>query len=405
MREPSSDPGRPTVLVLASTYPRWADDHEPGFVHELCKRLLPHFHVIALVPDAPGADPNGLLDGVEVVRYRYAPRPLQTLVFNGGIVTNLRRSLWKWALVPGFVLAQWWAARRILRQRRVDAIHAHWLIPQGLIARALRRSHGTPYLVTSHGGDLFGLRGALPSKIKRTVLRNASATTVVSTAMRDAIAGLGIDTSSVDVEPMGVDLIGRFRPDANVTRQSGQLLFVGRLVEKKGLRYLLEALPDIRKNRPDVTLIVAGFGPERQALEAQARSLGQGDAVHFIGPVSQSDLPHLYQRASIVVAPFVQAASGDQEGLGLVVVEALGCGANVVVSDLPATRELGEAISGLYRVPPANHKALSDAVLAALQALTTSADTRCADLMRFDWNIRAAAYADRLHSIIKQHRC
>lgn len=400
MRESPSDPGRRTVLVLASTYPRWADDHEPGFVHELCKRLLPHFHVIALVPDAPGADPDGLLDGVEVVRYRYAPRPLQTLVFNGGIVTNLRRSRWKWALVPGFVLAQWWAARRILRQRRVDAIHAHWLIPQGLIARALRRSHGTPYLVTSHGGDLFGLRGALLTRLKRRVASDASGMTVVSTAMRDEAHRLGLRPPRLDVLPMGVDLVERFKPDAKIARESGQLLFVGRLVEKKGLRYLLEALPDIRKSRPDTTLIVAGFGPERPALEAQIKALGQSNAVHFIGPVSQSDLPRLYQRASIVVAPFVKAASGDQEGLGLVVVEALGCGAHVIVSDLPATRELGEAIPGLYRTAPANHQAISDAVLTALRAPTRSADTRCADLMRFDWTIRAEAYAGLLHSLL-----
>lgn len=63
-----------TVLVLASTYPRWENDHEHRFVHELCKRLTQQFHVIALVPDAVNADPNGFLDGVQVVRYKYAPK-------------------------------------------------------------------------------------------------------------------------------------------------------------------------------------------------------------------------------------------------------------------------------------------------------------------------------------------
>jgi len=55
---------RPTLLVLASTYPRWRNDPEPGFVHELCRRLTQRFDVIALVPDAPGADAGGLLGGV-----------------------------------------------------------------------------------------------------------------------------------------------------------------------------------------------------------------------------------------------------------------------------------------------------------------------------------------------------
>ena len=98
---------RPTLLVLASTYPRRAGDHEPGFVHELCRRLAERFEVIALVPDAPGADASGMLDGVEVVRYRYAPHTLQTLVPNGGIVANLRAARWKWLLLPGFIIGQW----------------------------------------------------------------------------------------------------------------------------------------------------------------------------------------------------------------------------------------------------------------------------------------------------------
>ena len=128
---------RPTVLVLASTYPRWANDPEPAFVHEVCRRLVDRFEVIALVPDAPDADPDGLMDGVRVVRYRYAPRMLQTLVNNGGIATNLKRSPWKWLLVPTFVLMQYLAGRRMMRERRIDVIHAHWLLPQGLVAYRL----------------------------------------------------------------------------------------------------------------------------------------------------------------------------------------------------------------------------------------------------------------------------
>ena len=78
---------RPVLLVLASTYPRWADDHEPGFVHELARRLTDRFRVLALVPHSPGSSTRETLDGVEVIRYRYAPGRLETLVNDGGIVT------------------------------------------------------------------------------------------------------------------------------------------------------------------------------------------------------------------------------------------------------------------------------------------------------------------------------
>ena len=93
-----------TLLVLASTYPRWANDHEPGFVHELCKRLTSEFNVIALVPDAVDADPNGLLDDVHVIRYRYAPKKLQSLVNNGGIVNNLKTFFFFFFFVLSFLI-------------------------------------------------------------------------------------------------------------------------------------------------------------------------------------------------------------------------------------------------------------------------------------------------------------
>ena len=67
---------KPRLLVLASTYPRWRDDHEPGFVHELAKRQTDRFDVTVLTSSAPGAATHEHNDGVEVVRYRYAPRPL-----------------------------------------------------------------------------------------------------------------------------------------------------------------------------------------------------------------------------------------------------------------------------------------------------------------------------------------
>ena len=100
---------RPRLLVLASTYPRWQDDPEPAFVHELSKRLVPDFDVLVLTPHAPGAAVEETMEGVRVVRYRYAPARFETLVSSGGIVGNLRAARWKWLLVPLFLFAQAWA--------------------------------------------------------------------------------------------------------------------------------------------------------------------------------------------------------------------------------------------------------------------------------------------------------
>ena len=284
-------PSLPCLLVLASTYPRWSSDSEPGFVHELAKRLTSRFRVLVLCPHSPGAPHYDLLDGVEVVRYRYAPECLETLVNNGGIVTNLKRHRLKHLLVPGFVLMQLWNAWRICRREEVAVIHAHWLVPQGLTAACLGfLSRGAPkFLLTSHGADLFALRARPLQSIKRIILRRATQITAVSQAMLPSLAALGAAGDKVSVASMGVDMTKDFVPNGQVERSVNELLFVGRLVEKKGVRYLIEALPKVRHLLPAVTLTIAGFGPEEAFLKSRVHQLGLNSAVKFLGAVPQKE--------------------------------------------------------------------------------------------------------------------
>jgi len=390
------------LLVLASTYPRWRDDHEPGFVHELARRLTDRFDVTVLTPHAAGAELRQRLDGVDVLRYRYAPQRFETLVHDGGIVANLKRSRWKYLLLPGFAMMQAWAVWRLLRSRHVDLVHAHWLIPQGLVAALVQRLPGgaVPFVVTSHGADLFALRGAAMEAAKRFVLRHASAATVVSEAMRTELGHLGVERDRVVVQPMGVDLAERFLPDPSVHRSRDELLFVGRLVEKKGLRHLIDALPLALHARPSMFLTVAGFGPEEAALRAQVDRLGLQDKVHFLGAVGQAELPGLYRRAAMFVAPFVRAESGDQEGLGLVLVEAIGCGCPILAGDVPAVAQvLGNGFDEMV-VDPRDTRGLAHRIVRALSdpvsAHQRAAQLRAATCDRFDWS----AVRDRYASVL-----
>jgi glycosyltransferase involved in cell wall biosynthesis len=401
----SADIRRPRLLVLASTYPRWSDDPEPGFVHELNKRLTGQFEVSVLCPHAKNAAPQDIMDGVNIRRFRYAPSNLETLVNNGGIVGNLKRSLWKWLLVPGFLFAMTWSAMREVRNQHPDVIHAHWLIPQGMVAALLQlvTRKPIPFLVTSHGGDLFALRSSPLQAIKRWVAERAAGMTVVSHAMRDELDLIGVDSTNVQVQPMGVDLTVRFTPDPSIERSHDEILFVGRLVEKKGLRYLIEAMPEILRKHPLAYLTIVGFGPEEQERKTQVAALGLQHKIHFIGAVGQSDLPALYRRVAVFVAPFVQAGSGDREGLGLVAVEAAGCGCPVIASDLPAVMDVF-GTGGAVLVPPGSATNLATAVCGLLLGELSShePDNEFLSVLRkkFDWDAVAARYASLLAGLI-----
>lgn len=406
MSDKASKSGKrlPRLLVLASTYPRWANDAEPGFVHELSKQLITRFDITVLCPHAPGAAGHEHLEGVQIRRYRYAPARLERLVNDGGIITNLRRNPWTALLVPSFMLGQLLAAVRLLRSQPPDVIHAHWIIPQGLIAvlaTALSRAN-PPIVVTSHGADLFALHGKLLTAIKKFVLRRASGISVVSEAMRGRIATLGANKNEVLVAPMGTDLTRRFHPDPAHPRKKAELLFVGRLVEKKGLRHLIQALPLVLEQHPEATLVVVGFGPEEAACRALAADLGLQHQVHFVGATPQSQLSAFYRSATTLVAPFVIADSGDQEGLGLVMVEALGCHCPVITTKIPAVQQVFGGRWPPYAATSGDPNSLAEQIIRLLdepaQAERWAAVVRDELLPRFDHAEVARIYGDFLYS-------
>ena len=338
---------------------------------------------------------------MHVIRFPYFLKPWENLAtHSGGIINRLRANPLNYFLVPFFLIGLFLAFLRLLRTQQFDIIHAHWIIPQGLavvLACALLNKK-IPVICTSHGGDLYTLRARLLQWVKRRVIDRCDALTVVSHAMRETVLDMGVSPEKVKVISMGVDLANFYTPPASTDfRSSSELLFVGRFVEKKGLHVLLAAMPKIIDKCPDVHLTIAGAGPMEDQVKTEVLKSNLSEKVRFLGMLPQSELPALYRRAAIAVFPFIVASSGDQEGLGLVVVEAMGCECPVIASALPAIRDtVAHEKTGML-VEPGNSKALADAVIAALQSPDIRAkmavNARQYVLERFDWENVAGKYA------------
>lgn len=385
------------ILVLASTYPARAGDTTPGFVHELCRRLVALGHAVeVLTPHLPDSAALEVLDGVRVIRFRYAPRRLETLVGAGGIVSRLRAAPLRLALVPLFLASFARALNRAVSAGRPDVVHAHWLIPQGMLAALLLPRLGVPFVCTAHGGDLFALRARAFRGLRGLVVARAAGITVVSNYMREVLVQEGVPAARVEVASMGVDLASRFVPPPTLARDPRGIVFVGRLVEKKGVAVLLEACARLRATHPEFRLRIVGDGPERPSLEREASRLGIDGLVEFLGAKPQADLPALYASAAIAVVPSIVDRIGDQEGLGLVTIEAIGCGCAVLASDLAAIRDVivdgetgllaraGDAADFAHQLA----RLLDDAPLRErlVLAARTSVD-------RYDWQAIGARYA------------
>lgn len=399
---------RKKVLVLTSTFPRWGGDNEPPFVFELSRRLGEQFDVLVLAPHAAGAKCSESMAGIDVVRFRYFFARWERLAYQGGILANLKRSRWCYLLLPFFFVAQLVALVRILRRQRIDVIHAHWLIPQGLtvaIAGLLLKKM-PPLICTSHGGDLLGLNGGLLRPIKRWVIGRSARLTVVSHAMADCALSQGAKPEQLQVISMGVDTRMLFAPGAPIKRANNEILFVGRLVEKKGCMYLLDAMPEILKHHPDARLTIVGDGAMGQELKQHATSLGIAHAVTFCGAIRNAELPGLYRRATLFVAPSIVTAQGDQEGLGLVLVEALACECPVVASDLPAIRDVIIHGETGWLVPQKEPASIARAVLALLaqpelrQQLALNGRSRV--VQNFDWESVADRYAALIDELVQR---
>ena len=330
-----------SILVLTSTYPRWNNDTEPAFVHSLCRELAQQYSVTVLAPHYPGASRREVLDDVTVIRFRYFLPFGERLAYQGGIIENLKRNRFKLLLVPFYLISQFTVFFKLCVRHKFDLIHAHWVIPQGLVAVLGRQlfCRKTKILCTSHGGDLFSLEGGFYQAIKRYVFNKCNHVTVVSRAMKQHLENMGWNTEHVSVQSMGVDLTTCFIPDSGTSKET-DLVFVGRLVEKKGVRTLIEAVAYLHDELPELGLRIVGDGPEKPALEKLAHKLNVGSQIDFVGAKPNKTVPEFYRSARIVVVPSVVASDGDQEGLGLVAVEALGCGSATIVSDLPALRDV-----------------------------------------------------------------
>jgi glycosyltransferase involved in cell wall biosynthesis len=345
---------RMKLLVVASTFPGRQGDGTPEFVKDLSLRLGESFDTVVLVPRVPGAPERERVGDIVIERFPYFPRRWEDLA-HGAIIENLRASRSRWLQVPPFLLSEAQHLRRLVRSHRPDVVHVHWIIPQGV--SALFAARDIPWVVTTLGGDVYAMGDPASRRLKHAVLQRAAAVTTMNADMRQRLIDDGADPATTYVQPLGAD-IGRIREAAGDEAQvPGRILFVGRLVEKKGLAVLLDAVRKLPETL-DWSLEVVGDGPLRAELSAQAEGL----PVAFTGAAGREGLARAYARCTVMVVPSIPAASGDQDGLPTVLLEAMGSRRAVVASELPG---LDEAVvhgeTGLL-VPPNDPGALADAV-------------------------------------------
>jgi glycosyltransferase involved in cell wall biosynthesis len=390
------------LLVTTSTFPRWENDTDPPFVYELSRRLANSFDITVLAPNYPGALTRVEMSGIQVHRFRYFFKKLELLAGSEGILPTLRKNIFFNLLVPFFLLGEFWALVKLTKKIKPDIIHAHWILPQGFIAALAKKITGVPFVVTTHGGDIYGLQGRFATTLKRYALHKAAHVTVVSKDIQQTIKKKFGENILTEVISMGVDsqLFNPDKKDDQLRRKYGItgpfLLFVGRLTEKKGVRYLIEAMVSVLKNSPETKLMLIGTGELHQELSRLVVSLGLQENVIFTGAIPNNELPKYFATADIFIGPSIQAEGGDTEGFGLTFVEAGMSGCFVVASDVGGISDIIEDGKTGFLVREKDPDAIADTLCNILKQIDTLSYIKTAArqkmIAQFDWQVITDRY-------------
>ncbi len=388
---------RPTVLILTTTFPASAGDGTPSFVLDLASRMADDFEIHVLAPRVPDAPSREMIDGISVERFAYFPRRWERVAY-GATLANLRAQPWRACEFMCLIIRFWWCAWRGASGIRPEVLHAHWLLPAGLVAACLRSRGGV--IVTVHGVDVHALRVAPVDAMRRFALSRADVVATVSEDLRGIVRGLdgGVALRTV---PMGTDVQDVVAHTTPRDAVPGRVGFVGRLAEKKGVDVLIRAL----SMTLGLSLVIAGDGPERPVLERLARDLGLGDRVEFRGHSARAEVFELLRTCEVLAVPSVVASDGDREGTPVVVAEAVAATVPVIASRLGGIAEHLDATTA-WLVEPGDVEALAAALREAHEqpdlraSRAETAKLVVSPLLSID--VTAASYGDMYREVIER---
>ena len=260
----------------------------------------------------------------------------------------------------------------LARERGAQLIDAHYFYPDGVAAARLATDLNLPLCITARGTDLNLIpQFPVPRRQIEQAARRADALVTVCDALQQPLLEMGMDPGKITTLRNGVDL-DQFRPqDRSAARKRWQVegqvvLSVGGLVERKGHHLVIEALREF----PGATLLIAGEGGERAALERRIAALGLAGRARLLGMVPQQDLPSLYGAADALVL------ASSREGWANVLLEAMACGTPVAATDVWGTAEVVAAPEAGVLIGERTVQAIAAGLRQLLAAPPDRAETR-----------------------------
>ncbi|APK85864.1 TPA: glycosyltransferase [Escherichia coli] len=237
--------------------------------------------------------------------------------------------------------------KKIIAQQRADLIHIHFGV-DAVVNWSTFKQFKKPIVITLHGYDInikkewwaSGNEGRHLKRYPERLLEISKYNNVyfiaVSKAIKERAIAFGIPPKKISVSYIGIDTFS-FKNSMTPFNERRQILFVGRLVEKKGCEILINAYAKLHRQHYGYPLKIIGDGPLKHQLETYAKKLNLN--VQFTGVLSKREIIAELNKTAIFCLPSIHASSGDAEGFGLVLLEAAACGVPVITSAFGGAEE------------------------------------------------------------------
>jgi glycosyltransferase involved in cell wall biosynthesis len=356
------------VLVTASTFPAGPHDSTPRFVLDMCRGIesVGKTTCLVLAPHSQGAKVRECLEGVSVHRFRYAYPERWELISGQGIYAKLKQNPRLVFLVPCFFLAQFLALVRIWVGWRPDVVLVNWIIPQGFIARVVKFfCRDMKMIMVCHGGDVALMnKNCLLRKLGEFILGGANRVVAVSPSLGEELADrFQLSQGKTTIIPCGID-VGKIRENRRFSPSRSDdftLLFVGRLEEEKGVKYLLKAMALVVEQHPEAVLHLVGGGTLRADLMKLRRRLNLASSVVFHGAAQHGEVIQHMLNAAILLVPSIR------EGMPVVILEGMAAGLPIISTDAGGITDIIKPYETGILVPQRDENALAEKIIELME--------------------------------------
>jgi glycosyltransferase involved in cell wall biosynthesis len=316
------------ILILTHNYIRFPGDFAGVFLHQLSKNLVSAgLKISVLAPHQKGIPVHQNLDGIQVYRFRYAPERYERIAYAGNMHELVMKNPVNLVVFFFFLLTFAWNAYKLAKSEKADIILCQWWIPGGLIGFLTSILQKKPLVLTLHGTDIrLLLKSKLFQRLAYPVFNRAKNITTVSSFLKGKLLSvLSLPQEKVRVVPMPVNpVFESSKPVIGIKGKKKKILSVARYTEQKGVRYLLDALNQLKEKGYDFEAEIVGEGPLEEEFKKKIEQSSLSGSVFLMPMMPQEKLKILYDECDIFVLPSME------EGFGMVLVEAQLCRKPVV---------------------------------------------------------------------------